>query len=93
MHNMLLKKYTNSPRHHRLRIIYIIEEDNNLAAKIIWSRRAMRSAEKEKLLSDSNWGSRKGRCAHDMATMKQLHYDITHLRLNDDAYMENDAKL
>ena len=52
----------------------------------------MPKAEKSKLLTDSNWGSRRSRSAQDTCTVKELHYDISHLRLQDYASMENDAK-
>jgi hypothetical protein len=52
----------------------------------------MKKAEKEKILNDSNWGSRKGRSAQDAAIIKTIHYDITHLTLGEYAAMENDAK-
>jgi ribonuclease HI len=92
VHNVLLEKDPNHPKLHRLRIIHIIEADYNLATKIYWARRLQRTAEKKKLLCDSNWGSRKGRSAQDVAIVKELHYDITHLSLNEFATMENDAK-
>lgn len=52
----------------------------------------MRRAKKEKLLTDSNWGSRKGRTAKEASIVKELHYDITHIILREYSSMENDAK-
>ena len=88
---MLFEKDPHDPKLHRLRIIHIIEADYNLATKIHWARRLMQRAEREKTLCDANWGSRKGRSAQDVAMVKELHYDITHLCLKDYAAMENDA--
>lgn len=92
VHNILLEKDLTDPKLRRLRIIHIIEAAYNLATKILWTRRLMRKAEKEKLLTDSIWGSRKGRNTQDAATAKELHYDITHLSFSEYATMENDAK-
>lgn len=88
----MLERDPNDPKLHRLRIIHIIEADYNLATKISWARRLMKKAKEQKLLSDSNWGSKKGRSAQDAATVKSLHYNLAHLTLNEYATMENDAK-
>lgn len=53
VHNVLLEKDGNNPKLHRLRIIHIIEADNNLATTIIWARRLMKGAEKGNFLSES----------------------------------------
>lgn len=92
VHNVLLEMDPNNPKVHRLRIIHIIEADYNLATKIHWARRLQKTAERKKLLWDSNWGSRKGRAAQGVALVKELHYDITHLSLNEYSTMGNDAK-
>lgn len=44
VHSILLEKYPNDPKLHRLRIIHIIEADYNLATKIVWSRQPMKTA-------------------------------------------------
>lgn len=67
----LLEKDT----HHRLRIKHIIEAEYNLATQIHWARRLMSTAEREKLLCNENWGSRKGRSALDVAMVKKIHYN------------------
>ena len=52
----------------------------------------MPRAEKAKVLADSYWGSRRSRSAQDTSTVKELNYDIAHLRLHEYASKKNDAK-
>lgn len=92
VNNIPIEKDSNNPTLHRLRIIHIIEANYNLAMKILWARRMMPKAEKSKLLTDSNWGSMRSRSAQDTCTMKELHNDISHLRIQDYASMENGTK-
>lgn len=70
----------------------MVKADYNLATKILWARRPMPKAEKSKLLTDSNCGSRRNQSTQDTSTVKELHYDLSHLRLQDYTSMENDAK-
>lgn len=88
----MIKKDCNNPKLHMLMIIHIIKANYNFATKILWSRILKRAAERKGNLMDSNCGSRKGRITAGIAIVKELHYDIAHLRLHQYIQMENDTK-
>ena len=86
----MLEKQPGNPLIHRLRIIFLLEADFNIALRIIWMRRLFPAADKMGF-SKEQWGSRKNRNSTDCATMKLLTFESYRHRRTWIAMMAMDA--
>jgi len=76
--NIIILKKGKGDQVQDLRTINLIEADFNFNKKLL-AKDTMRCAEVNKLLSQEQYGSRKGHRAIDQVNNKRLLYDITHL--------------
>ena len=89
---LMLEKLPGKPRIDKLRIIQLFENDINLTYGILFSRRLLWHAEKQKRLGDEQWGSRTGKSAIDTALMKRITYEMIQLTRCTAGTFDNDAK-
>ena len=90
--NSMIEKIPGTPRIDKLRVIHLFESDINLVFGILWNRRLLHRCEHEQILGDEQWGSRPGKAAADVAAMKLLTYEISHLTRTDHGTFDHDAK-
>ena len=77
---------------HKLRRIFIMASDYNLALGTIVGRRLLWRAEDLNLLHKDLWGTRKDRSANDAALMKELTFGLARITNTALASFDNDAK-
>ena len=87
---LILKDST--PQIHRMRTIHIVEAELQFISKITYAQRMMSKAEKEKILTDEQYGGRKQRQALSVVINKLLYYAITTQQLTRAAFMDDDAR-
>ena len=90
--NVMIEKIPGKPMYNKLRVIHLFEADFNLALGILWGRRLMRQAERINILGEQQFGSRKGRCAEDVALLKMITCELINITKTDGGTFDNDAK-
>ena len=88
----LLEKETGSPKIHRLRPIALVETELNCIAKAHWAQDMMRSIEKNTLITDDQYGGRKGRQAQSAVLNKMLYFNIQHQLAESAVFIDKDAR-
>lgn len=76
----LVKKKPGVPRIHRLRPIHIIEPEIQFISHHFWSTLFMRKAERLNLITDSQFGGRRGRQSQHAVIKQVLIWDIARLQ-------------
>ena len=88
----LLEKDEGSPKIHRLRPIALVETELNCIAKAHWAQDMMASIEKHNLITDDQYGGRKGKQAHSAVLNKLLYYNIQHQLVESAVFIDKDAR-
>ena len=88
----LLEKDQGSPKIHRLRPICIVEAELNCITKSHWSQKLMRTIEKNKTLTEDQYGGRKGKQAQSAVINKVLYYNIQHQIAEDAIFIDKDGR-
>ena len=73
----LIAKDTGRPRIHRLRPIHIVEIELQALSKSQWAKKLIKRAEKNNIITDSQYGGRSMRQAQSMVLNRTLIFDIT----------------
>ena len=88
----LLEKDEGSPKIHRLRPIALVETELNCIAKAHWAQDLMTSIESNNLITDDQYGGRKGRQAHSAVFNKVLYFNIQHQLVESAVFIDKDAR-
>ena len=88
----LIEKKQGTPFIHKFRAIHIIEGDLQFVARFYYAKQMMQHAEKNNLITDEQYGGRKGRMAQSAVLNKIAYYNISHQTLTSCAFMDNDAR-
>jgi hypothetical protein len=89
---ILLEKDPGRPRISRLRRIQLLEADMNTGFKVIWGHRLLNKATQLGLISDCQYGIRKGRMCLSAVLLKRLSYDCIRLQCHTAAVLDNDMR-
>ena len=68
----LIEKKSGTPYIHKFRVLHIIEGDIQFLAKFFYSYKMMHYAEKNELITDEQYGGRKGRMAQSVVLNKMI---------------------
>ena len=88
----LLEKDEGSPKIHRLRPIALVETELNCIAKAHWAQDMMSSIESHNLLTDDQYGGRKGRQAQSAVLNKLLYFNLQHQLVQPAVFIDKDAR-
>ena len=77
---------------HRLRAIHVVEAELQFFSKIVYAKKMVNFAEKNTLITDEQYGGRKGRRAQSIVLNKLLYYSISLQKRENAAFMDDDAK-
>ena len=88
----LLEKDEGSPKIHRLRPIALVETELNCIAKAHWAQDLMTSIEDNHLLTDDQYGGRRGRLAQSAVLNKMLYFNIQHQLVESAVFIDKDAR-
>ena len=88
----LMEKDAGRPRIHRMRALHIIEAEVQFIAKLNYCKKLMSNAEKYDLITSQQHGGRRNKQAQSAIINKLLYYNITHQRLMEAAFMDDDAR-
>ena len=89
---MTLLKKENVPYIHRLRPILLVEVEVQAISSSQWAKKISRSSEKHKIVTESQYGGRKGRQAQSAVLNKLLYYDINNQYVTDYTIIDEDLK-
>jgi hypothetical protein len=89
---ILLEKDPGNPRITRLRRIQLLESDMNTGFKVIWGHRLLNKATEMGLISDWQFGIRKGRMCISAVLLKRLSYDCIRLQRSTAVVLDNDMR-
>jgi len=92
INTIMIEKIPGVYRIDKLRALHIFESDLNGILGILWGRRLMDQAERNRVLSDAQHGSRKGRGTETILLTKHLTYAIWRLTTSNGMSFDNDAK-
>jgi len=90
--SLMLEKIEGLPHIDKLRIIHLFEADYGLLGKEIWANKMMRHAEHHGVITDTQYGARKGRQTHDILLTKHLLYTFSNQTKTKIICLDNDAK-
>ena len=88
----LLEKDEGSPKIHRLRPIALVETELNCIAKAHWAQDLMTSIETQHLITDDQYGGRKGRLAQSAVMNKVLYFNLQHQYVEAASFIDKDAR-
>ena len=77
---------------HRLRAIHVVEAELQFFSKQIYAKRMINIAERANVITDEQYGGRKGRRAQSVVLNKILYYTISHQTREEAAFLDDDAK-
>ena len=77
---------------HRLRAIHVVEAELQFFSKRLYAKQMVGLAEKKGLITDEQYGGRKGRRAQSVVLNKLMYYNITFQKREPAAFMDDDAK-
>ena len=89
---MTLLRKEEKPYIHRLRPILLLEVEIQAISSSQWAQKMSRSSEKHHIISNSQYGGRKGRQAQSAVLNKILYYDINNQYVNDYTIIDKDLK-
>ena len=89
--NSMIKKEPGNPRIHRLRVIHLYEADYNLVLGVLWARKLVPLAEKQRLFNKGCYGGRPGLSAVDPVLLEELQVSIAYLSRTNQVTFHNDA--
>jgi len=89
---VVIPKDEGVPKLHRLRPLHLVEPEINALAKALWSRKLMKIANQEKIMTDDQYGGRKNRQAQSAILNKVLYYDINRMSMCECQYDDIDMK-
>ena len=87
----LIEKEEGSPKIHRLRPIALVETELNCIAKAHWAQDMMTSIETNHLITDDQYGGRKGRQAQSAVLNKILYFNLQHQLVESAIFIDKDA--
>ena len=77
---------------HRLRAIHVVEAELQFFSKRLYAKQMVGLAEKKGVITDQQYGGRKGRRAQSIVLNKLMYYSITFQKREEAAFMDDDAK-
>jgi hypothetical protein len=80
----------DTPKIHRLRVIYLYEADYNLILAVKW-RQTLHHACKHNLINPSQYGSQPGKEATDALMLRELEYEMGRITRKACLHFDNDA--
>jgi hypothetical protein len=90
--SVMIEKKPGNYQLNKLRTIHLFEADYNWLIGMIFGRRMVHGAERQKHLHEGQWGSRPGPSAHDALLHKIASYEVSRLTRTPLATFDNDAK-
>lgn len=89
---ILLEKDPGTPQINRLRRIQLLEADMNTGFKSIWGQRLLQKATQLGMISDWQFGIRRGRMCIRAILLKRLSYDCIRLQRSTAVILDNDMR-
>ena len=89
---MTLLRKEEKPYIHRLRPILLLEVEIQAISSSQWAQKMSRNSEKHQIISNSQYGGRKGRQAQSAVLNKILYYDINNRYVKDYTIIDEDLK-
>ena len=89
---MTLLKKENQSYVHRLRPILLVEAEVQAISSSQWARKFAQSSETNKIVTESQYGGRKGRQAQSAVLNKLLYYDINNQYIDNYTIVDEDLK-
>ena len=89
---MTLLKKEDMPYIHRLRPILLVEVEVQAVSSSQWAQTFSRTSEKHKIITESQYGGRKGRQAQSAVLNKLLYYDINNQYVDNYTIVDEDLK-
>lgn len=89
---MTLLRKEEKPYIHRLRPILLLEVEIQAISSSQWAQKMSKSSEKHHIISNSQYGGRKGRQAQSAVLNKILYYDINNQFVRDYTIIDEDLK-
>ena len=88
----LIEKDEHKPCIHRMRAIHIIEAEVQFVAKLFYVKKLMNTAEKNRLITDEQYGGRNRRQAQSAVINKILYYNLSRQMRMTSAFIDIDAR-
>ena len=88
----MIEKEPGTPYIHRMRVIHIIEAEVQFLAKHHYVNQMMKTAEKENLITEEQYGGRRKKQAQSAVLNKILYHNISRQMLVTSAFTDDDAR-